>query len=194
MKASLLGKASLLAKSSRKKEFFTAETYGCVSFCVKEDKRESRHQNGGNPKETFFMTTLFVLVRRVFTRCCIAAARLLGCWRKLGSLVAIPVSADSARPLFRPGKAGTLAVAGLLLFVDYLLLAKSGYLAPLIAPALIQWGCIACAAVFLLRAMGDFRYVGFFKKVTHTAFARQDTRLFSPLCLWLGFAFVAVLL
>ncbi|ELK43286.1 hypothetical protein D478_04531 [Brevibacillus agri BAB-2500] len=61
LKASLLGKASLLAKSSRKKEFFTAKTYGCVSFCVKEDKRESRHQNGGNPKEAFFMTTLFVL-------------------------------------------------------------------------------------------------------------------------------------
>jgi catechol 2,3-dioxygenase-like lactoylglutathione lyase family enzyme len=42
--------------------------------------------------------------------------------------------------------------------------------------------------VFLLRAVGDFRLVGFFKRVRGTPFARWDTRLFSPLCVALGLA------
>ena len=38
------------------------------------------------------------------------------------------------------------------------------------------------AAVFALRAVGDFRCVGFFKRVKDTPFAVWDSRLFSPLC------------
>ena len=38
------------------------------------------------------------------------------------------------------------------------------------------------AAVFLLRAIGDFRYLGFFKTVRDTTFARNDSWLYSPLC------------
>jgi hypothetical protein len=40
--------------------------------------------------------------------------------------------------------------------------------------------------IFMLRAIGDFRYVGFFKKIKHTEFAQADSRLFSPLCLFIG--------
>lgn len=36
---------------------------------------------------------------------------------------------------------------------------------------------------FLVRAIGDFNYVGFFKKVKYTAFGKKDTYFFSPLCL-----------
>ncbi|WNJ17044.1 DUF3995 domain-containing protein [Pontibacter sp. G13] len=41
--------------------------------------------------------------------------------------------------------------------------------------------------IFLLRAVGEFRYVGFFKRLKTTPFAKWDTMLFSPLCLVLGF-------
>ena len=41
------------------------------------------------------------------------------------------------------------------------------------------------AAAFLLRSVGDFRYVGVFKRVAHTRFAYWDTRLFVPICLLL---------
>lgn len=37
--------------------------------------------------------------------------------------------------------------------------------------------------IFLLRAVGEFKYVGFFKKVKQTTFGKYDTKLFSPLCL-----------
>ena len=38
------------------------------------------------------------------------------------------------------------------------------------------------AAMFALRAIGDFRYVGFFKRIRDTRFARLDTLAYSPLC------------
>jgi len=39
------------------------------------------------------------------------------------------------------------------------------------------------AAIFFLRAVGEFKYVGFFKKIKNTSFAKSDTWFFSPLCL-----------
>ena len=38
-------------------------------------------------------------------------------------------------------------------------------------------------AIFLLRAIGEFKYVGFFRKVRSTPFAKKDQQLFTPLCL-----------
>lgn len=37
--------------------------------------------------------------------------------------------------------------------------------------------------IFLARSIGDFKYIGFFKKIKSTKFAKLDTRYFSPLCL-----------
>ena len=44
----------------------------------------------------------------------------------------------------------------------------------------IGWGI---AVLFMLRAIGEFNYVGFFKRVHHTPFAIHDTLYFSPLCI-----------
>lgn len=46
--------------------------------------------------------------------------------------------------------------------------------------------------VFIARAIGDFKYVGFFKKMYDSRFAKKDTVYFSPLCLLLGLAFAAL--
>jgi hypothetical protein len=43
-------------------------------------------------------------------------------------------------------------------------------------------GAWILAALFFLRAVGDFRYVGVFKRIRDTRFARWDSGLFSPLC------------
>ncbi|MEM7298065.1 MAG: DUF3995 domain-containing protein [Bacteroidota bacterium] len=37
--------------------------------------------------------------------------------------------------------------------------------------------------IFLFRSIGDFKYVGFFKKIKTTRFGKSDTRYFAPLCL-----------
>lgn len=39
------------------------------------------------------------------------------------------------------------------------------------------------AIIFIGRAIGDFRYVGFFKKIKNTEFGKLDSKYFSPLCL-----------
>ncbi|WP_440066956.1 DUF3995 domain-containing protein [Tenacibaculum discolor] len=49
-----------------------------------------------------------------------------------------------------------------------------------------EYGLYVVASIFLIRAIGDFRYVGFFKKIKTTDFAINDTKFFSPLCLFLG--------
>ena len=49
-----------------------------------------------------------------------------------------------------------------------------------------DYGLYVVASIFLIRAIGDFNYVGFFKKVKATEFAINDTKYFSPLCLFLG--------
>lgn len=40
--------------------------------------------------------------------------------------------------------------------------------------------------LFLLRAIGEFNYVGFFKRIKTTTFAKWDSKLFSPLCLFIS--------
>ena len=44
-------------------------------------------------------------------------------------------------------------------------------------------GSWAIPILFLVRAVGDFKYLGFFKEVHGTEFAQLDTMLYSPLCL-----------
>ena len=41
-------------------------------------------------------------------------------------------------------------------------------------------------ALFTLRAIGDFKYLGFFKKVKNTKFGQADSKIFAPLCLGIG--------
>jgi hypothetical protein len=51
---------------------------------------------------------------------------------------------------------------------------------------LSKYGLWTIAVIFTLRAIGDFNYVGFFKKIKHTKFGKNDTKYFSPLCLTIG--------
>jgi Protein of unknown function (DUF3995) len=45
------------------------------------------------------------------------------------------------------------------------------------------YGNLAIGIVFFIRAIGDFKYVGFFKKVKGSLFAENDSLYYSPLCL-----------
>lgn len=49
-----------------------------------------------------------------------------------------------------------------------------------------QYGVLILAIVFIVRAIGEFKYVGFFKTVKDSKFAEMDTKFYSPLCLLLG--------
>jgi len=79
-------------------------------------------------------------------------------------------------PAFKPSKAGTAAVGLVLLAAAAIVLLR------------VELLLAGAAAVLVLRAIGDFRLVGFFKRVKGSKFARMDTLLYSPLCLALGAA------
>lgn len=116
---------------------------------------------------------------------CIRASRahpcLLGSWGQRIKIAAIPEV--EGRPAFVPSRLGTLGVALALLVCAWLVAAASGVVRTSLPQQVLCWFMFGLALVFFVRAMGDFRLVGFFKTVTGTRFARLDSTVFSPLCL-----------
>ena len=51
---------------------------------------------------------------------------------------------------------------------------------------LIQKATIIIGLIFLARAIGDFYYCGFFRKIKEGLFAERDRAIYTPLCLYLG--------
>ena len=102
---------------------------------------------------------------------------------KAGKGAAVPSA--SGRPLMRPSVLGTAMVAVGLCVMAALLALRIGWLNVPALPGngvVIEVGAWLIAAVFGLRAIGDFRYVGFFKRIRDSRFARLDTLAYSPLC------------
>lgn len=108
-----------------------------------------------------------------------------GSW---GSGAVIPTR-DNHVKVRMPGPVPTLAVAFGLLFFGAVVFLDSFELNLNDVPGLDlirKYGLGAIALIFLLRAVGDFNYIGFFKKGRNTDFARNDTKYYSPLCLLIG--------
>jgi hypothetical protein len=103
-----------------------------------------------------------------------------------GSSAAIPEI--NGVPAFKPSTAATVAVGLVLVATAAIVLMHAGELPAPVPAWLLQTALIGAAAALFLRAIGDFRLVGFFKRVRGSRFARADTLLFSPLCLALGAA------
>jgi hypothetical protein len=101
-----------------------------------------------------------------------------------GKNAAIP-EVDGRRTL-HPSVLTTLAVAVALFAAALVVLGRAAFLPAPCAPSLFVWPTRLLGVVFVARAVGEFRLVGFFKRVRGTTFARWDTLLFSPLCLALG--------
>src|ERR1700759_5334524 len=112
-------------------------------------------------------------------------------WPSSGESGAMP--SVSGKSLFVPSAAATLAVAAVLFGFACLVAARAGLVRVGVAPRTLSWLCYLLAAGLLARAVGEFRYVGFFKRVGDSRFARLDTLVYSPLCLVLaiGVALVA---
>ena len=109
-----------------------------------------------------------------------------------GLYAAIPT--DEGEFVFRPEPLGLFGIGFGLALAGLILLVRVGTLGPVAPLLLFEWGTWVVAAVFLLRALGDFRYVGLTKRVWETRFARLDTYVYSPLCLFVSFASLAAAL
>ena len=110
---------------------------------------------------------------------------------KWGLMYAFPTKNDHSH-IHTPPKIATFLVACILLFLGFMYFAKSGISTIPIPVWVEKYAYWSVPALFSLRAIGEFKYLGFFKKIKHTRFAKADSRLFSPLCL--GIAILAVLI
>jgi len=89
---------------------------------------------------------------------------------------------EEGKNSFEPPRFATLIVAlGLLFFAGYYFsifdFLHTSYSK---LSTVISW---IIPSIFLVRAIGDFKYVGFFKKVKNSKFASMDSKFYSPLCL-----------
>ncbi len=102
-----------------------------------------------------------------------------------GVLAELP--SDISEVKIRPSKIATGFVAGALALAGLFVLELGEVMERLIFPDwLFLYGGWILSVVFILRSVGDFRWVGFFKKQKGTLFAKWDTVLYSPLCLFIG--------
>jgi hypothetical protein len=88
--------------------------------------------------------------------------------------------------IFTPSPLASVTVGLLLLLGMYAFLGRIGYLTFGLPGWLFRFATALISVLFLLRAIGEFRYVGFFKSIRDSEFAAWDTFLFSPLCLFIA--------
>ena len=105
---------------------------------------------------------------------------------RAGEAAAVPELNN--RPAFAPSARSTLAVAFGLALCAVLVAASAELILSSAPPPWVTWLAFLLALVLVARAVGDFRLVGFFKRVRGTHFARLDTTVYAPLCLVLGVA------
>jgi len=112
-----------------------------------------------------------------------------------GLEAALPQRAPGGEAAFIPGPVLTFGVAAALAAGGLVALGLGGFLQPQLLPdAWLRALGAAGAAAFGARAVGDFRLVGFFKRVRGTPFARWDSALHSPLCALLAAGWLALVL
>lgn len=110
---------------------------------------------------------------------------------RYGYDASIPTN-EEGKKLFTPGVFDCIVVAiGLLLFCLFYM-ANSGIITVQLPAWIFKYMGWIIPSIFLIRAIGDFRYVGLFKKLKRTAFASMDSKFLSPLCLYLAIAGYAV--
>lgn len=93
------------------------------------------------------------------------------------------VPQQDGKPVFKPGRSATLAVAIALGACAALLLIWLGAIPIDIPVPFLRIGLALIATAMLLRAIGDFRYVGLFKRLRGGQFGLMDTLLYTPLCI-----------
>lgn len=119
----------------------------------------------------------------------VAGATIQMYWALGGRIGAALAQPDTAKGrASRPTATAMLLVATCLVVAADLMLVRVGVFTSKISPNGVRIACTVLAAGFLIRSIGDFRHVGFFKRVRKSAFARLDTAVYSPVSLFLAIA------
>lgn len=111
---------------------------------------------------------------------------------KRGSVAAIPSKGNV--PLFKPTAFATAVVAILMGIASVVVLIQAGIVNVPIPGWITKWFSWGMVAAFYLRVIGEFHWVGIFKKYKNSTFAKYDTRFYVPLCFFLGTFTLVILL
>jgi hypothetical protein len=103
---------------------------------------------------------------------------------RLGKSAPLPTA--NGRAVLHPTPLITVVVALGLFAMAALVAVRIGWISVPAIAGFVPAGIWFVAGIFLLRAIGDFHYIGFFKQVRDSRFARLDTLVYSPLCLLLA--------
>ena len=104
----------------------------------------------------------------------------------------LPTNAEGEQP--KPTVVGNFVIAAILGIFAFVTIGNLNIYDAFVNHNIIKYATIAIGVLFLLRAIGNFSTVGFFKKQNGTVFAVKDTRYYSPLCIFLGTSSIAIAL
>ncbi|TXN35076.1 DUF3995 domain-containing protein [Flagellimonas hymeniacidonis] len=90
---------------------------------------------------------------------------------------------ETSNKVKSPGKLAAAFVGIVLLFFAFVFINKE---IVYVETDWMHYVPIGIGILFIIRALGDFKYVGFFKSAKNSKFSALDTRYYSPLCLLLG--------
>jgi len=93
---------------------------------------------------------------------------------------------EKGKRILNPRRIDSAIVGFGLLGFGLFYLLKSGVINFGLPGWIYTWAGWIIPVIFILRAIGEFKYVGFFKKIKTTDFGKMDTQLYSPLCLMIG--------
>lgn len=94
----------------------------------------------------------------------------------------LPTKTDSSK-VKSPRKLMAVLVGIILLFFGFVFINK---VLIYVDRPWLSYVPLVIGIIFILRAFGDFKYIGFFKTAKNSKFSALDTRYYSPLCLLLG--------
>ena len=94
---------------------------------------------------------------------------------------ALPSNPETGSLAFRPSTAITLSVSLALLVCTFIYFINPEPGNP--KNWIFDWARLIVPVLFLLRSIGDFKYVGLTKKIKGTRFSRMDTKYYTPFCL-----------
>ncbi|CAL2084023.1 conserved membrane hypothetical protein [Tenacibaculum sp. 190524A05c] len=106
----------------------------------------------------------------------------------------IPTKSNESKVFKAPPFLTFLVAVFLLLVAMVYINAAEVYDISFLPKFLKEFGVIIFSSIFIIRAIGDFKYVGFFKKIKGTQFAKNDSKYFSPLCVFLGIAGILIVI
>lgn len=93
---------------------------------------------------------------------------------------------ESGEKIMNPEKMDSGLVGVVLTLFAIFFLVKTDFIFIDLHPWIMNYTGWIISSIFILRAIGEFRHIGFFKKIKNTPFAKNDTKYYSPLCLLIG--------